>query len=358
MRAPHLRLLLILALLLALIPACGGRRGGGGGGGDDDDSADDDDAIDDDDATADDDDVLDDDDATADDDDVLDDDDATFDDDDATGADNDGDGWPEDVDCNDFDPDINPGENEACNGEDDDCDGSVDEDFDQDVDGWTTCAGDCEDLDPYAYPGATESCDGVDNDCDGLTDEDFLDFANDQDQDGVPGCIDCDDFDPAVFPGATEECSDGDDNDCNFDTDCFDDACAPPSNTAPTVDAGFAVVVAGEATCTSDVYSGYSCGDCEWFNSPATGDGVALDGSGSFDAQNNVASWLWTNTTQLTDGFIANDSLQVTWFETSMSGTTLGTVSATEVFQLTAVDCNGLTDSDTVTITFECNFHL
>ena len=32
----------------------------------------------------------------------------------------------------------------------------------------------------------------------------------------------------------------------------------------------------------------------------------------------------------VTDGFIVSDSLDVTWFETSMSGTTLGTVSSTE----------------------------
>ena len=46
---------------------------------------------------------------------------------------------------------------EICaNGVDDDCDGLVDDDLDQDLDGWTTCGGDCNDLDPTTNPGAME----------------------------------------------------------------------------------------------------------------------------------------------------------------------------------------------------------
>ncbi len=54
----------------------------------------------------------------------------------------------------------------------DDCDGSVDEGFDNDGDGWTTCGGDCDDDNLLAYPGHDEEyCNGFDDDCDGTVDE-------------------------------------------------------------------------------------------------------------------------------------------------------------------------------------------
>lgn len=69
---------------------------------------------------------------------------------------------------------IKPGERiEVCNGEDDDCDGGVDEGFDKDKDGFTTCGGDCDDRSATIHPDAVERCDGIDNDCNGIVDDGF-----------------------------------------------------------------------------------------------------------------------------------------------------------------------------------------
>ena len=88
-------------------------------------------------------------------------------------GDSDKDGYDSTVDCDDRNPDINPGATEVCNGVDDNCDGDIDEGFDIDGDGYTTCNGDCDDTNPSIHPGASEVCgDSVDNDCDGLVDED------------------------------------------------------------------------------------------------------------------------------------------------------------------------------------------
>jgi MYXO-CTERM domain-containing protein len=65
---------------------------------------------------------------------------------------------------------------EECDGFDNDCDFLVDEDFDLDEDGYTTCGGpggaglDCDDERDDVNVGAPESCDGLDNDCDGAID--------------------------------------------------------------------------------------------------------------------------------------------------------------------------------------------
>lgn len=95
-------------------------------------------------------------------------------------ADDDGFGNPGDpscpggpaTDCNDKNPNINPCSEEACNNRDDNCNLFVDEGFDTDMDGVSSCGGDCDDSNPAVNPRALEQCfNGIDDDCDGFTDK-------------------------------------------------------------------------------------------------------------------------------------------------------------------------------------------
>jgi hypothetical protein len=141
--------------------------------------------------------------------------------DDPRGADQDGDGFSANAgDCADLDPARRPGAEERCNQVDDNCDGRVDEQFDLDQDGHSSCnGGDCKDDDPTAFPGGVEVTDGLDNDCDGEVDEDTPE--RDDDGDGfsdIAGDCDDDPIDPdapLVNPAAVEVAADGADNDCD-----------------------------------------------------------------------------------------------------------------------------------------------
>ena len=132
-------------------------------------------------------------------------------------SDDDGDGYADlDGDCDDGDPDVNPDAVEQINGIDDNCDGRADEGteaYDDDGDGFSEQDGDCNDLSSAVAPGAPELLDGVDNNCDGTIDEGTA--AHDDDGDGLSELDgDCDDEDATAFPTATEV-PDGADNDCN-----------------------------------------------------------------------------------------------------------------------------------------------
>ena len=184
-------------------------------------------------------------------------------------------------DCDDANPDVHPGHVEVCDGADNNCDGVTDEGFDLDGDGWAPCAGDCDDTSFLIHPGAAEVCNNADDDCDTLIDETY-----DLDADGYSSCAqpvpDCDDDDPLISPGAGELC-DGDDQDCDglideeFDNDGDLASQCGPDGTMGTADDG----------CNDndpDVYPGAleACDgqdtDCNGFVPPAEADGD-LDGS-------------------------------------------------------------------------------
>ncbi len=133
--------------------------------------------------------------------------------------DQDADGHPSDAhggdDCDDAAPDAYPGAQEVCDILDNDCNGSMDEGFDADEDGVSSCGGDCDDDDAQIHPGVSERCDGIDQDCDAAIDEDY-----DVDADGWTSCAgDCNDGSATVHPGEPEVWYDGTDQDCDGNDD-------------------------------------------------------------------------------------------------------------------------------------------
>jgi hypothetical protein len=157
-------------------------------------------------------------------------------------------------DCDDGDSDNYPGNVEVCDGFDNDCDEAVDEGltFDGDGDGYTSedsCEGskdDCDDGNASVNPGAIEICNSIDDDCSGVADDglDTYPYYPDIDEDGygregipVQLCYetapqyystidsDCNDGDATINPDAAEVCDDGQDDDCDGNTDCDDADC-------------------------------------------------------------------------------------------------------------------------------------
>ncbi len=146
------------------------------------------------------------------------------------------------LDCNDSNMAIKPIAIEVCNNADENCNGQIDEGFDNDNDGFTTCEGDCNDNNAQTYPGATETCNDSDDDCDGQIDEGLplLTWYIDADGDSygsavlpplqdcgqpagyVANNLDCNDGTAVIRPNGIEICGTGIDEDCDalIDENC------------------------------------------------------------------------------------------------------------------------------------------
>ena len=151
--------------------------------------------------------------------------------------------------------------------------------WDDDIDGdGVLASADCDEANAVTFPGASEICDGEDNDCDGETDEGF-----DGDEDGWAECQECDDTNKDIHPGAAEICNDIDD-DCDNQTDeGFPDldgdgsgaGCGDCDDSDATVYEGATEVCDGKDNdCDGEVDEGFgtvdddgdgwnNCGDCD-----------------------------------------------------------------------------------------------
>lgn len=259
-----------------------------------------------------------------------------------------------DEDCDDLNPYAHDGAVEFLDGEDNDCDGAIDDAIDS-VDGdgdlYSEAQGDCDDTNAAVYPSALEVCDGFDNDCDGT----LLDENGDMDGDGPSVCDgDCNDDDATVYPGAAELCWDQQDNDCNGVQDCDEPICnvVGGGNQSPVASAGADIAVTQSVTCTQDAYAGVTCPACQ----PPL---AMLDGSGSFDPDNNLSLFQWALASppagvSIPDPNAATPSI----VGPPMSAAAVGTQSATTTVGLTVSDCQGASSTDAVTVTWTCNFTL
>ena len=245
------------------------------------------------------------------------------------------DGFNQCVDCDDTNGLVHPQANEqSCEGLDDDCDGKIDEDYDQDGDGYSTCSTnplvtDCDDTQATTYPGAPELCgpsgtgNGRDDNCNGYVDETCSPCSTaDADGDGVSECQgDCDDTRASVGPMMAEAC-DGFDTDCNaFTTENCDvsDRCNWPGAADECKDdLQCGCVVNAQGQCTGD----YRC--ASFCQSSYTGP----IGAGCTATQ--TCAYRWTN----------SDNQHACAETTAALGTKLGGETCTTSAECRSGDCD------------------
>jgi hypothetical protein len=164
--------------------------------------------------------------------------------------------------------------------------------LDADGDGVSACAGDSDDADPAVFPAGIERCNGLDDDGDGTVDDGF-----DWDGDGASTCpalagiADCNDRDPLIAPLAIERCDNAKDDDCDgltdewvdADGDGFSSSCVGPTRPIDPDDTNAALVPAdpdGDGNVLGDCDEGDPAKntqdyDGDGYDSCATTNGIA-----------------------------------------------------------------------------------
>lgn len=262
--------------------------------------------------------------------------------------------------------------------------------FDHDGDGYSRDAGDCDDEDATIYPGAPEIDPAIDNDCDGVAEWGPVGYAG-----ATSTGYTCDwiqlssagSYDPtgealtysweltsapASSALTTADIEDPTDANPRFNPDVDGTytftltvtdpggassspvsvsvtTTARPSNTAPVADGGADQTTSGSADCTPISYGvSYDCDDCASTT-------FTLYATGSSDADDDVLDYTWAITSGSSYGTLdATTGEQVT---VTFSGATptYGSANRTTVtVELTATDCMGASDTDTIDLHYDC----
>ncbi len=261
--------------------------------------------------------------------------------------------------------------------------------IDHDGDGYTGDDGDCDDESDTVYPGAPETEPGVDNDCDGkigntiptavaelatsgtitVCDTIELDGSSSSDPDGDPivgytwslvttpkgSVLTSDNIDgvnepsPFLVPDEAGTFTVGlvvDDGADSSAMDTLDITVADRgANTAPVADAGEDYEYSATSTCAF-IGGSWRCPDC----GSAT---FAIDATDSTDDEGDALRYAWSTTSGYAT--IHGASEGSTTITISGIPATYGTTSTTTVdVSVEVIDCAGDSDTDTLTITYEC----